>query len=406
MMTGKCVFAGALAAALALGAGPVLAQETIKIGGIAPLSPPGGVQTGESLRDGMKVAVEELNAGGGIMGKQVELIVEDTSGVPEKGVAAFERLASGEDVVAVTGSAHSAVCAAVGPVAQKHNRIFVAGECWSDSVTAAQIPQVFRITVANSLVYSVAADWVKAVGFEHVAIISENSDWGFGIIDVFTSNLEDAGVKVTSFTAERTVTDFTPQLLELKRADPRPDLIVAGFTGSGLLLMLRQAYDLGVAPTSETAIFAAGADVLEPEFWNVMNDDGVYVIGNPAGLPGKPDTELSRKFGKAYEEMTGRPANAVAMEGYDGVMVIAEAIKKAGSTDSDAMQSAMRDLRWDGTRGTIYFPQETEPKWAYQQWPEVPIFVIQYTEPSQTPSEAAILWPQRLSTTDELLLKP
>lgn len=405
-MTGKRFFASVLIAAMAIGVGPALAQDTVKIGGIAPLSPPGGVQTGESLRDGMKVAVEELNNNGGLLGKKVELIVEDTSGVPEKGVAAFERLASGEQVVAVTGSAHSAVCTAVSPVAKKHNIPFIAGECWADGVTAAQIPQVFRITVANSLVYSVAADWVKEVGFKHVAIISENSDWGFGIIDVFTKNLKDAGVKVTSFTAERTITDFTPQLLELKRADPKPDLIVAGFTGSGLLLLLRQAYDLGVAPTSDTAIFAAGADALEPEFWNVMGDDGVYVIGNPAGLPGKPDTELSRKFGAAYEKMTGRPANAVAMEGYDGVMVIAEAIKQAGSTDHEKVEEALRELRWEGTRGTIYFPQTKDPAWAYQQWPDVPIFVIQYTEPKQTPSEAAILWPPKMATSDKLLLKP
>lgn len=400
------LFAATFSAALAGAAGMLAAQDTIKIGGIAPLSPPGGVQTGESLRDGMIVAVEELNANGGLLGKTVELIVEDTSGVPEKGVAAFERLATSENVVGVTGSAHSAVCSAVGPVAQKSNTVFVAGECWSDSVTAAQIPEVFRITVANSLVYSVAADWVKEAGFKNIAIISENSDWGFGIIDVFTKNLEDTGAEVTSFTAERTVSDFTPQLLQLKRADPQPDLIVAGFTGSNLLLMLRQAYDLGLAPSSETAIFAAGADVLEPEFWEVMGESGKYVIGNPAGLPGKPDTPLSRSFGAAYEAKFGRPANAVAMEGYDGVMVLAEAIKAAGSTDRDAIEEALRGLNWDGTRGTISFDQSTDPAWKFQQWLGVPIFVIQYDAANQTPSDAKILWPREQATTDEIVLKP
>ena len=398
--------ASALAGAALMAATTGNAADTLKIGGIAPLSPPGGVQTGESLRDGMLIAVDELNAKGGVLGMKIEISIEDTSGVPEKGVAAFERLASKDQVVAVTGSAHSAVCSAVGPVAAKHDIAFIAGECWSDSVTAAQIPQVFRVTVANSLVYSVAADWVKAAWFKNVAIISENSDWGFGIIDVFTKNLQDTGAKVTSFTAERTVSDFTPQLLQLKRADPKPDLIVAGFTGSNLLLMLRQAYDLGLAPSKDTAIFAAGADVLEPEFWNVMGDAGTYVIGNPAGLPGKPDTPLSRSFGAAYEKKFNRPANAVAMEGYDGVMVIAEAIKAAGKADPKMIQEQLRKLRWDGTRGPIYFPDTKEPKWKFQQWPEVPIFVIQYSKPKQTPSDAAILWPRAQATTDALILKP
>lgn len=396
----------AVAFALAVPIAAASAAETIKIGGIAPLTPPGGVQTGESLRDGMKIAVEELNAAGGILGKKVELFIEDTSGVPEKGVAVFERLTSKENVVAVTGSAHSAVCAAVGPVAHKKQVPFIAGECWSDNVTGAQIPEVFRITVANSLVYSVAADWVKAVGFKHVAIIGENSDWGLGVIDIFRGNLESAGIKVTSFTAERTVSDFTPQLLQLKRANPKPDLLIAGFTGAGLLQLLRQAYDLGLGPSKDTAVFAAGADVLEPEFWKTMGDSGVYMIGNPAGLPGKPDTPLSRTFAAAYKKMTGRPANAVAMEGYDGVMVIAEAIKAANSTSPVAITKALRSLRWLGTRGEIYFPQKKEPKWAFQQWPEVPIFVIQYDKPNQSPGDAKILWPRKLATTDKLLLKP
>jgi branched-chain amino acid transport system substrate-binding protein len=379
------------------------AADPIKIGGIAPLSPPGGVQTGESLRDGMKVAVKELNDAGGLLGRPVELLIEDTSGVPEKGAAAFERLATSENVVAVTGSAHSAVCMAVGPLAHQHGIPFVAGECWADGVTAAQIPEVFRITVANSLIYSVSTEWVKETGFEHVAIIGENSDWGLGVIDIFKNNLEKAGIAVTSFTAERTVTDFTPQLLQLKRSDPPVDLLIAGFTGAGLLQMLRQAYDLGLGPSEQTAVLAAGADVLEPEFWQTMGPDGVYVIGNPAGLPGKPDTPLARSFATAFEELAGRPANPVALEGYDGIMVIAEAIKAANSAEPQKITEALRELRWEGTRGTIHFPQTKEPAWAFQQWPEVPIFVIQYDQVDQLPQDAQILWPASFATTDKLL---
>ncbi|MFQ5483391.1 MAG: MotA/TolQ/ExbB proton channel family protein, partial [Nitrospinaceae bacterium] len=102
---------------------------------------------------------------------------------------------------------------------------------------------------------SVAADWVKAAGFKHVAIIGENSDWGLGVIDVFKRNLDGTGAKVTSFTAERTVTDFTPQLLQLKRADPRPDLLIAGFTGAGLLQMLSSLDDVSsVGPKMAVAL--------------------------------------------------------------------------------------------------------------------------------------------------------
>jgi len=395
-----------VAAAVLLAGTSAFAQETIKIGGIAPLSPPGGVQTGESLRDGMTLAVEQLNAAGGVLGKKVELVVEDTSGVPEKGIAAFERLASKENVVAVTGEGHSVVCSAVGPVAEKYDLAFVAGECWADEVTAAHTKQVFRLTVANSLVFSVASDWVKAAGLKNVVVFAENSDWGFGVIDIFTRNLEEAGIHVTSLTGENTTTDFTPQLLQLRRAEPKPDLIVAGFTGSALLLLMKQAADLGIAPSAETAMFSAGADALEPEFWNVMGDNGVHVIANPAGLPGRPDTEISRAFSEAYQARFNRPANAPAMEGYDGVMVIAEAIKAKNSTASQDIQAALRTLSWEGPRGVITFSDKTEPAWAFQQWMGVPIYVIQYTKPNQTPTDATVLWPESERTTDSLLLRP
>jgi branched-chain amino acid transport system substrate-binding protein len=94
------------------------------------------------------------------------------------------------------------------------------------------------------------------------------------------------------------------------------------------------------------------------------------------------------------------------MEGYDGIMVIAEAIKAAGSADRGKIVEALRSLKWEGTRGTIHFPAKTEPAWAFQQWPEVPIFVIQYDKADQLPENAQILWPRAQATTDKLVLTP
>jgi branched-chain amino acid transport system substrate-binding protein len=132
----------------------------------------------------------------------------------------------------------------------------------------------------------------------------------------------------------------------------------------------------------------------------------VHVIANPAGLPGRPDTEISRAFSEAYQARFNRPANAVAMEGYDGVMVIAEAIRAKNSTSSQDIQAGLRELSWEGPRGTINFSDKTDPEWAYQQWMGVPIYVIQYTEANQTPTAAAVLWPEAERTADALLLKP
>ncbi len=375
------------------------AQEVVKIGIVAPLSAPGGVETGQALVEGAKIAAEELNASGGLLGKKVELVIGDTSGQPEKGTAVMERLVTNDKVVAVGGEAHSSVALAEIEVAHRYGIPLVISEAWSDSITAKGYPEVFRVTVSNSLIYSKAARWIKDAGFKHVAVIGENSDWGLGVIQVFKDNLTAAGIKVTSFSAERTVTDFTPQLMQLKSMKPPVDFLVDGFTGAGELLMIKQAHQLGFAPSKSTAVLGAGMDTLYPGFWETVGDAGVHVLSNPAGLPGLPKTKTSEKFAKAFKAKLNREPDAVAMEGYDTVMVLAEAVKASKSTDGKALIDALENkVNWEGTRGTIKFTKEKTPAWAYHMWMDVPVFIIQYTKANQVPSQAAILWPEKYAT--------
>ena len=377
----------------------ISAQEALKIGIVAPLSAPGGVETGQALVEGAKIAAEELNQSGGLLGRKVELVIGDTSGLPEKGTAVLERLITHDKVAAVGGEAHSSVALAEIEVAHRYGVPLVISEAWADDITAKGYAEVFRVTVSNSLIYSKAAKWIKDAGFKHVAVIGENSDWGLGVIRVFKENLAEAGVKVTSFSAERTVTDFTPQLLQLKSASPPVDFLVDGFTGTSELLMIKQAYELGFAPSKTCAILGAGMDTLYPGFWETVGQAGVYILSNPAGLPGLPKTPTSEKFAKVFKTKLSREPDAVAMEGYDTVMVIAEAIKIAGSADSKAMIDALENkLKWVGTRGTIAFNAEKTPAWAYHMWMDVPVFIIEYTEVNQDPSKAAILWPEQHAT--------
>ncbi|RJQ57094.1 MAG: hypothetical protein C4530_13440 [Desulfobacteraceae bacterium] len=381
--------------------------ESVKIGVVAPLSAPGGVETGQALVDGAKIAAEQINQAGGLLGKQVELVIGDTGGLPEKGTTVSERLITRDKVIGVGGEAHSSVAMAEIEVAHRYGIPLVISEAWADEITAKGYPEVFRVTVSNSLIYSKAAKWIKEQGFKHVAVIGENSDWGLGVIRVFKDNLEKAGVKVTSFSAERTITDFTPQLLQLKSASPPVDFLVDGFTGAGELLMIKQAYELGFAPSKNCAILGAGMDTLYPGFWDTVGEAGVYVLSNPAGLPGLPKTDTSEKFKALFKSKHNREPDAVAMEGYDSVMLIAEAAKLANSTDGKALIEALESkVNWEGTRGTIKFSTEKTPDWAYHMWMDVPVFIIQYTELKQDPSKAAILWPEKHATVKGYIRPP
>jgi branched-chain amino acid transport system substrate-binding protein len=372
------------------------AQEAIKLGLVAPLY----FETGEALVEGAKIAAEELNGAGGLLGKKVELIIGDTSlGEPEKGVAVMEQLVTRDRVVAVGGEAHSSTALGEMEVAHRNGIPIVISEAWADSITAKGYPEVFRLTVCNSLIYSQAARWIKDAGFKHVAVIGENSDWGLGVIQVFKNNLKDSGIQVTSFAAERTLINFTPPLMQLKKMTPPVDFLVAGFTGMGEILMIKQAYQLGFAPSKNCAILGAGMDTLYPGFWEMAGEAGVYVLSNPAGLPGIPKTKTSEKFAAAFKAKLMREPDAVAMEGYDTVMVLAEAIKASNSTNGKAIVDALENkVNWEGTRGTIKFNKEKTPAWAYHMWMDVPVFIIQYTKVNQDPSQAAILWPEKYAT--------
>jgi branched-chain amino acid transport system substrate-binding protein len=383
---------------------PTWAQ--IKIGAVTPLSPPGGVENGRVMQQAMELAIAELNAGGGLLGQKVELVMVDTAGLPEKGTAAMERLITKDKVVAVAGENHSSVALAEIEVAHRYGVPLVVCEAWSDDITGKQYPEIFRITVANSLVYAIVSDWIKEVGFKHVAVIAENSDWGLGTIKIFTEKLKQLGILVTSFSAERTVTDFTPQLLKLKSMNPVPDLLINAFTGTGEFLMVKQAYEMGFSPSKQTAHFAGGTEANEPDFWKAVGKAGVFVIINPTGLPGLPDTPVSARFTKAYRAKYNFDPSSVAQSGYDGIMLIAEAIKAAKSADPKSIAAALREIRWKGTRGTISFSKEKSPAWMFQQWTEPPVFVIQYIKEGQEPTQGAILWPRRLANTDKLIFRP
>lgn len=372
--------------------GPVL------IGGVGPLSAPGAAESGAEMKIAMEMAVEEI---GSVLGRPLQLQVEDTRGLPEEGAAAMNRLADA-GVVGVVGEFHSAVAKAEIEVANQRKLPFVISEAWADVLTAKQYKYVFRIAPANSLFYTKVADWIRAVGFKNVVAIVENTDWGLGVDEVIKRelstkpNLYGESVSYASIVAERTVSDFTPQLLRFKAMKPRPDLVMAIFTGTGEYLIVKQAGEIGLAPTRETAIFPVGTSALYPEYWETVGKFGVFSVTKTGYHPLLGVTPAVKAFSAKFQERTGRTPTFAAMEAYDSIYVLVEAIKQAGSTSPDAIVAALEQIRYDGVLGTIYFSTEREPAYMYHQWPGAKAVLIQYTEEGQNPNDALLLWPALL----------
>jgi len=143
----------ASASLLVLATGAAQAQAVscpIKLGGLAPLSAPGTVVGGEAMRDAMKIAEADINAAGGVLGCDIEVVIADTEGLPEKAVAVMEKLITQDGVVAVGGGYHSSVGVASKGVADARGMPVVFAETWNDTITSDKHKFVFRIAPLSS----------------------------------------------------------------------------------------------------------------------------------------------------------------------------------------------------------------------------------------------------------------
>ena len=169
------------------------AQDSIKIGVVGPRTGPAAA-TGKAFEEGIALALDHINAKGGVLGKPLEVIFEDTGGVPEKAASAFERLATREKVPIVVGESHSSSALAEIEKANLYKVPFIICEAWHDDITKKNYKWVFRAGPANSgVVDFYIAPFVKDNGFKKVAIVRENSDWGVGIAERTEMDLKNTG---------------------------------------------------------------------------------------------------------------------------------------------------------------------------------------------------------------------
>jgi ABC-type branched-subunit amino acid transport system substrate-binding protein len=373
--------------------------DTILIGAVGPLSAPGSFQAGTEMRNATEMAVDEINEAGGVLGKQVELIFGDTEGLPERGTAVVERLITQNNVVALTGEYHSGVGLTEIEVAHKYGVPFVQAETWADEITASGYPEIFRIAPSIDFYSSIATNYIAEVGWEKIAFVVEDSDYGHLQADAWVEQLADLGITdVEVFFADADTEDFTPILQRIQQ-DP-PDMLAGVITGIGNSRMLRQACDLGLAPTAETAYYAS-VDAQYPEYWENVGDCGQYTFFTYVGLPESLWNDKTGGFIAAYEERYKQAPGGSAMAAYDATHLLLNAIEDAGSTDPQAIIDALEEIEYTGVMGDFWFEYTTdnpvpedEPAWMWHQWPTPNTYIIQYTEVDQAAGDAPVVFPR------------
>ena len=207
---------------------PANAADPIKIGWVGPLSPPGGYAEGVLMKQAAELAADEINAKGGVLGRPIQVIFQDTRGQPEEGTAAAERLISQEHVVAITGEFHSSVFLAEMEVAHNAGVPIIAVDVWALKITAKGYPEVFRVAPNQALIASKYGEWIAAAGFKNVAFIYEKNDGGQSARDVLLPILDKHGVKYDVVGADPNATEFTAQIERFKSHRPAYDFGISG----------------------------------------------------------------------------------------------------------------------------------------------------------------------------------
>ncbi|MFZ1201714.1 MAG: ABC transporter substrate-binding protein, partial [Desulfobacterales bacterium] len=362
--------------------------ETVKIGVVGPRTG-GAAATGKAFEEGIQLATAYVNAKGGVLGKPLEVVFEDTAGAPDKAASGFERLATRDNVVMVLGESHSSAALAEIEVANRLKVPFVVVEAWADPITAKNYRYVFRAGPSNSgVVNATIAKWVAQEGFKKAFIVAENSDWGIGIADLSKAALSAAGVEYEFLMTERNSQDHYTELSKIKAFDP--DVVLAFVYGSGLHYFVAQAGEIGLTPKA-VVLDGAGPPSLWPDFWTNVGDYGDKEAFVSSMHEKVELTPLATQFREAYVKAFGTaPTDYKSRSMFDAILIAADAINRAGSTDAEKLVDALEKTDLLVTRGTARFGT-TKGGSEYHHWMP-PMLVIQWQDKKQVvlyPPEAA-----------------
>lgn len=382
-------------------------EGTFKMGVIVPLSAPGSVTGGTAMKAAYEIALDEVNAEGGILGQQVEMILLDTEGLPERGTTAMERLIDQEGVTAVVGGYHSAVGLAAKEVAHDKHVPVVFAETWNDDITGAGYEEVFRIAPRSSDVAKIDAEFIATLNPEFVAIMTENTGYGIPAAEQTTELLSAAGIESETFSADIGTLDFAP-VIERIKAGRTPDVILVLLTGETGFNFEQQAAEAGLGSQDVVTVCNQAASDSD-SFWAAV-PDGRLCLYHAIGLPNALWTDQTQAFAEKYVALTGRARpESYAMEAYDSFKLMAQAINEAGTDEADAVIAALENISYDGALGRIYFEYGTSnpvpegvPASAWHQFPDPAVTMVQFQETGESAANLTVVYPEKFKTGEML----
>jgi branched-chain amino acid transport system substrate-binding protein len=410
--------------ASALGAGLVLlasltlpvagrAQE-ILLGGVGPLSQPGDVAGGQEMKWAMEQAVADLNAKGGVMGRKLRLNFYDTQNKPDVCAAVAKRLVEDDKVVAVVGEFHSGCGLAQIPTYNKAGMPVVFSETYNDKITGGDPadpnlppnpPTIFRIAPASTYYSGFVVDWImNGIKAKKVIHVTDTTDYGTGAMSAVKSALAGTGIDLKQITVELAQPDYASILSRVKTEYPGADVAYLDIseTATGYIVT-QNAFDVGLVD-NKTICVGNPSFRDDKDYWRAV-PSGVGCLFQLVGLTSAQYNDMAKSLDTRAQSALGHGARNYAFEAYDSVLLVADAIERAKSTDPKAIVAALESTGMVGTQGKYTFPYNSKnpvpagkPSWLWHQYVDPPLQLLEFTKKGQTSEQAPTVWPPSRQT--------
>jgi branched-chain amino acid transport system substrate-binding protein len=365
-MSRRQVLAGTAASATALAAGvyrPAIAQsEPIRIGYLPALTGPSS-STGIGMNRGTELAVKEINAAGGINGRQIELIVRDTQSDPTKAVNAATELTRRHKVHMIWGPLNSGESLAATPLIARDG-IPQVHPCWVDSLTdTKKYPLAFRNAPTNQQIGGAANHYVvNIVKAKKVAVVSDTTGYGTASLDAYVPMLKTMGAEVVyQGSVEANNPDVKPEMLRMQAAGAQavmPWSVNAGFLSRLINTRAEMNWDVPIVGQTTLGSGQTQALLKKPEYWEKVypNNFRNCSYSSSGALPPRT-VEFVDKLRKEGISMSDTLLWWIAV-GYDGPRMMADAFKAVGTKPEDVAGFLNKLTGWPGIYGTISFTPE------------------------------------------------
>lgn len=324
-----------------------LAADPIKIGVVTPLS---GTYAGigQQVRWGLELATKEVNAAGGIMGRQIELIFEDEEANPSVAVQKAEKLFQVGKVDFLTGTVNSGSTLAVGQLAERSGKLIATTVSFADSITGDKCsPNVFRVNARAGQQSAALAAWLaKEKPQAKVFYLGPDYEMGRSTVAAFKSNVDRVGGEsLGEVFAPLDSKDYTQYFGQLRAS--RPQVLYTSVAGNDTVRLFTQLQEFGLL--GNITVLGASGTVTAQNIAAIGKAAEGFVTG--VGYSSEIDSPANKKFLEAFRAANKADPDLYGTDSYGLIYAYKAAVEKAQGTDTDKVREALRGLKWATPQG-------------------------------------------------------